>query len=88
MYVATRELYNLKPPTVFVPPCMKEDVEKLLDVHRAMSKDELKLNLVPLDVGKLKKLLYHPLLPPPKSSPLSLSLSLSLCVCVSLSPGY
>ncbi|CAA6670149.1 unnamed protein product [Spirodela intermedia] len=38
--------------TVFVPPCIKEDVEKLLDVHRAMSQDELKLDLVPLDVGE------------------------------------
>ncbi|XP_078437965.1 metallo-hydrolase/oxidoreductase superfamily protein [Wolffia australiana] len=52
MYVATRELYNLKPPTVFVPPYMKKDVEKLLDVHRAMGKVELKLELIPLDVGE------------------------------------
>ncbi|MBA0732350.1 hypothetical protein Gogos_016449 [Gossypium gossypioides] len=36
MYVASRGLYNLKPPTVFVPPCIKEDVEKLLDIHRTM----------------------------------------------------
>ncbi|XP_059661157.1 tRNase Z TRZ2, chloroplastic [Cornus florida] len=52
MYVATRALYSLKPPTVFVPPCIKEDVEKLFDVHRALSQVELKLDLVPLGVGE------------------------------------
>ncbi|RVX08396.1 tRNase Z TRZ2, chloroplastic [Vitis vinifera] len=51
MYVATRGLYNLKPPTIFVPPCIKEDVEKLFDIHRALSQVELKLDLVALDVG-------------------------------------
>lgn len=52
MYVATRGLYNLKPPTVFVPPCLKEDVEKLFDIHRTMSQVELNLDLVTLDVGE------------------------------------
>ncbi|KAK3038927.1 hypothetical protein RJ639_027555 [Escallonia herrerae] len=52
MYVATRGLYNLRPPTVFVPPCIKEDVEKLLDVYRAMGQVELNLDLVALDVGE------------------------------------
>ncbi|XP_030459680.2 tRNase Z TRZ2, chloroplastic [Syzygium oleosum] len=52
MYVAFRGLYNLKPPTVFVPPCIKEDVEKLLDIHRTMSQVELNLDLVALDVGE------------------------------------
>ncbi|XP_043691669.1 tRNase Z TRZ2, chloroplastic [Telopea speciosissima] len=52
MYVATRGLYNLKPPTIFVPPCIKEDVEKLFDIHRNMSRDELKFDLVALDVGE------------------------------------
>ncbi|MQL87055.1 hypothetical protein Taro_019584 [Colocasia esculenta] len=52
MYVATRALYNLKPPTVFVPPCIKEDVENLFDIHRNMSQDDLKLDLVALDVGE------------------------------------
>ncbi|KAK8964582.1 hypothetical protein KSP40_PGU005457 [Platanthera guangdongensis] len=52
MYVATRALYSLKPPTVFVPPCIEADVEKLFEIHRAMSHDELKLNLVALDVGE------------------------------------
>lgn len=51
MYVATRGLYSLKPPTIFIPPCIKEDVEKLFEIHRAMSHDELKLNLVALDIG-------------------------------------
>lgn len=52
MYIATRGLYGLKPPTVFVPPSIKEDVEKLLDVHRSMSQVELNVDLVALDVGK------------------------------------
>lgn len=52
MYIATRGLYGLKPPTVFVPPSIKEDVEKLLDVHRSMSQVELNLDLIALDVGK------------------------------------
>ncbi|KAK3404409.1 hypothetical protein EUGRSUZ_K00726 [Eucalyptus grandis] len=56
MYVAFRGLYNLKPPTVFVPPCIKEDVEKLLDIHRTMSQVELNLDLVALDVGETYEL--------------------------------
>lgn len=52
MYIATRGLYNLKPPTVFVPPCIKEDVEKLIDIHRSMGQVELNFELVPLDIGK------------------------------------
>lgn len=52
MYVATRGLYNLKPPTIFVPPCIKEDLEKLFEIHRAMGQVELKLDLVALDVGE------------------------------------
>ena len=53
MYVASRGLYNLKPPIVFVPPCIKEDVERLLDIHRTMGQVELNLDLVALDVGML-----------------------------------
>lgn len=53
MYVATRGLYNLKPPTVFVPPCIKSSVEQLFDIHRAMSQVELNLDLVALDVGMI-----------------------------------
>lgn len=51
MYVASRGLYNLKPPTVFVPPCIKDDVEKLFEIHRSMGQVELNLDLVALDVG-------------------------------------
>ncbi|XP_061360695.1 tRNase Z TRZ2, chloroplastic [Gastrolobium bilobum] len=52
MYVASRGLYNLKPPTVFVPPCIKEDVEKLIDIHKTMGQVELNVELVALDVGE------------------------------------
>ncbi|KAJ4811157.1 Ribonuclease Z [Rhynchospora pubera] len=52
MYLATRGLYNLKPPTVFVPPCIKEDVERLLEIHCTMSNVELNVDLVALDVGE------------------------------------
>jgi hypothetical protein len=51
MYIATRALYNLKPPTVFVPLCIKDDVEELLQVHRRMSQIELNVDLVALDLG-------------------------------------
>lgn len=52
MYVATRGLYSLKPPTIFVPSCIKSDIEKLFEIHRSMSRDELKFDLVALDVGE------------------------------------
>ncbi|KAG2719425.1 hypothetical protein I3843_03G256900 [Carya illinoinensis] len=52
MYVASRGLYNLKPPTVFVPPCIKDDVEKLFEIHRSMGQVELNLDLVALDIGE------------------------------------
>uniref|UniRef100_A0A0D9XEY7 Lipid-binding serum glycoprotein C-terminal domain-containing protein n=1 Tax=Leersia perrieri TaxID=77586 RepID=A0A0D9XEY7_9ORYZ len=52
MYVATRGLYNLKPPIVFVPPCIKDDVEELLQIHRRMSQVDLKVELVALDLGE------------------------------------
>lgn len=52
MYVATRGLFSMKPPTIFVPKAIKEDVEKLFDVHRAIDQSELKHNLVGLDVGE------------------------------------
>eukprot|EP01018_Ginkgo_biloba_P035249 Gb_05576 [translate_table: standard] len=51
MYVATRSLYSMRPPTIFVPVSIKENVEKLFEVHRAMDQSELKHNLVGLDVG-------------------------------------
>ncbi|WCJ37432.1 tRNase Z TRZ2 chloroplastic [Euphorbia peplus] len=56
MYVASRGLYNLKPPTVFVPPCIKDDVEKLLDIHRTMGQVDLDIDLVALDVGETYEL--------------------------------
>ncbi|KAJ8749240.1 hypothetical protein K2173_018718 [Erythroxylum novogranatense] len=56
MYVASRGLYNLKPPTVFVPPCIKEDVDKLFEVHRTMGQVELNLDLVALDIGETYEL--------------------------------
>ncbi|XP_010915115.1 tRNase Z TRZ1 isoform X1 [Elaeis guineensis] len=52
MYVATRGLYSMKPPTIFVPVSIKENVEKLFEVHRAMDHSELKHNLIGLDVGE------------------------------------
>ncbi|KAM6569747.1 hypothetical protein CsatB_017732 [Cannabis sativa] len=52
MYVATRGLYSMKPPTIFVPKCIKEDVEQLFNIHRKMDQSELKHNLIGLDVGE------------------------------------
>ncbi|WOK95778.1 nuclear ribonuclease Z [Canna indica] len=52
MYVATRGLYSMRPPTIFVPMSIKEHVEKLFEVHRAMDQSELKHNLVGLNVGE------------------------------------
>ncbi|KAG0485040.1 hypothetical protein HPP92_009119 [Vanilla planifolia] len=54
MYVATRGLYGMKPPTIFVPASIKENVERLFDVHRAMDQSELKHNLVGMKPGKHK----------------------------------
>ncbi|KAJ0680741.1 putative ribonuclease Z [Helianthus annuus] len=56
MYVATRGLYNMSPPTVFVPPSIKEDVENLIELHRKMGDVELNLDLVALDVGETYEL--------------------------------
>lgn len=53
MYVATRGLYSMKPPTIIVPVAIKENVEKLFEVHRAMDQSELKHNLIGLNVGKV-----------------------------------
>lgn len=52
MYVATRGLYKMKPPTIFVPVSIKENVEKLFQVHRDMDQSELKHNLIALNVGE------------------------------------
>ncbi|CAN6820943.1 hypothetical protein HID58_054412 [Brassica napus] len=56
MYVASRGLYNLEPPKIFVPPSIKEDVEKLLDIHRTMGQVELNVELIPLSVGETYEL--------------------------------
>ncbi|WVZ77036.1 hypothetical protein U9M48_024939 [Paspalum notatum var. saurae] len=52
MYVATRGLFRLRPPTIFVPACLKDPVERLFEVHRAMDQSELNHKLVPLEVGE------------------------------------
>ncbi|KAL6181584.1 hypothetical protein ACLB2K_048237 [Fragaria x ananassa] len=52
MYVATRGLYGMKPPTIIVPKCIKEVVEELFEVHRKMDQSELKNNLIGLDAGE------------------------------------
>ncbi|KAJ4789163.1 Ribonuclease Z family protein [Rhynchospora pubera] len=52
MYVATRGLYSMKPPTIFVPSSLKEHVENLFNVHRAMDQSELKHNLIGLNIGE------------------------------------
>ncbi|XP_075660850.1 tRNase Z TRZ1 isoform X2 [Castanea sativa] len=52
MYVATRGLYRMKPPTIIVPTCIKADVEQLFEVHRRMDQSDLKHNLIGLDVGE------------------------------------
>ncbi|XP_019160199.1 PREDICTED: nuclear ribonuclease Z isoform X2 [Ipomoea nil] len=52
MYVATRGLYRMTPPTIFVPKAVKESVEKIFEAHRAMDQSELKHTLIALDVGE------------------------------------
>ncbi|AEE35623.1 tRNAse Z1 [Arabidopsis thaliana] len=52
MYVATRGLYKMKPPTIIVPASIKETVESLFEVHRKLDSSELKHNLVGLDIGE------------------------------------
>ncbi|KAI3759325.1 hypothetical protein L6452_07059 [Arctium lappa] len=52
MYVATRGLYRMAPPTIIVPTIIKESVEKIFDAHRAMDQSELKHTLIGLDIGE------------------------------------
>ncbi|KAJ3669541.1 hypothetical protein LUZ60_011491 [Juncus effusus] len=52
MYVATRGLYSMKPPTIFVPNSLKQHVERLFEVHRDMDQSELKHNLIGLNIGE------------------------------------
>ncbi|RZC04409.1 tRNase Z TRZ1 [Glycine soja] len=51
MYVSTRGLYCMKPPTIIVPISVKEDAEKLFEIHRKMVQSELKHNLIGLDLN-------------------------------------
>ncbi|KAK1433746.1 hypothetical protein QVD17_10662 [Tagetes erecta] len=50
MYVATRGLYRMSPPTIIVPKVIKENVEKIFEAHRAMDQSELKHTLIGLDL--------------------------------------
>lgn len=61
MYIATRGLYSMTPPTVFVPPSIKDDVENLIELHRKMGQVELNVDLVALDIGRVSfyASLYH-----------------------------
>ncbi|XP_022133332.1 tRNase Z TRZ1 [Momordica charantia] len=52
LYVATRGLYNMEPPTIILPKSIKTDVENLLEVHRRLDHSELRCNLIGLDVGE------------------------------------
>ncbi|KAL1541600.1 tRNA 3' processing endoribonuclease [Salvia divinorum] len=52
MYVATRGLYRMSPPTIIVPKVVKESVERIFEAHRAMDHSELEHTLVGLDVGE------------------------------------
>ncbi|KAH9542851.1 hypothetical protein CY35_13G029300 [Sphagnum magellanicum] len=52
MYVATRGLFKMKPPTVIVPVGIKPTVEKLFDVHRELDGSELEHCLLGLDIGE------------------------------------
>ncbi|PWA55897.1 tRNAse Z1 [Artemisia annua] len=52
MYVATRGLYRMSPPTIIVPKVIMESVEKIFEAHRAMDQSELNHTLIGLDVGE------------------------------------
>ncbi|KAL4584041.1 hypothetical protein LXL04_008631 [Taraxacum kok-saghyz] len=52
MYVATRGLYRMAPPTIIVPKVIKENVEKIFEAHRAMDQSELNHTLIGLDIGE------------------------------------
>ncbi|KAI3931345.1 hypothetical protein MKX01_040262 [Papaver californicum] len=51
-------LYRMKPPTIFIPKSIKEHVERLFEVYRAMDGAELEHTLVCMDVVKAFKT-YH-----------------------------
>ncbi|KAK3129514.1 hypothetical protein QOZ80_6BG0480880 [Eleusine coracana subsp. coracana] len=56
MYVSARGFLRLRPPTIFIPACLRDLVEQLFDVHRAITRSELKHKLVPLEVGEIYQL--------------------------------
>jgi ribonuclease Z len=51
MYVASRGLLKMKKPTVIVPRCVKETVEKLFLIQRELDGSDLPVNLIGLDVS-------------------------------------
>lgn len=53
MYVATRGLYRMTPPTIIVPTVIKQSVERLFEAHRSMDQSELNHTLIGLDVGNV-----------------------------------
>ncbi|KAH9560492.1 hypothetical protein CY35_06G107600 [Sphagnum magellanicum] len=52
MYVASRGLLKMKKPTVIVPRCVKETVEKLFLIQRELDGSDLPVNLIGLDIGE------------------------------------
>lgn len=52
MYVATRGLYSMTPPTIIVPTVIKQSVERLFEAHRSMDQSDLNHTLIGLDVGE------------------------------------
>ncbi|KAM7268788.1 hypothetical protein ACFE04_010954 [Oxalis oulophora] len=59
MYVATRGLYSMKPPTIFVPKSIKQDVIDLFNLHRRLNQSDLNHILIGLDVGEEFQLPRH-----------------------------
>jgi ribonuclease Z len=51
MYVASRGLLKMKEPTVIVPRCVKDTVEKLFLIQRELDGSDLPVNLIGLDVS-------------------------------------
>ncbi|KAJ3692025.1 hypothetical protein LUZ60_012375 [Juncus effusus] len=51
-YVEEREKCQMKPPTIFIPNCLKENVERLFEVDRDIKQTELKHNLIVLNIGE------------------------------------
>ncbi|KAI3879718.1 hypothetical protein MKX03_028416 [Papaver bracteatum] len=56
MYVATRGLFKMQPPTIFIPSSIEKDVKSLFEVYRKLDGAELKHNLIAIDVGEEKEI--------------------------------